>query len=296
MPRGSRLAEWLVVVVAVWAGPLVAADVANLPYRGLCKSMGITFQGDMAQWPGQLPFTLRSELPDVKPADIRLTLQAGDQEIPLPVGEDGRLMLPLERKWFDLDAMIVSNQPQGTLAMSCECNPKLTHEECQFTTVSPHLEDGRIACATLERLAQKSRRQLFERALEKQFGRDVAWRLKAAGKLDELDEPLADPVILLFVKDGKEAATVTVAPPANPFRKAADRWAAVMGRKQEEVVREVGPGMFLVHVPKDATETNPVLVLSDNPTWQCMLMDREGSDTGWPGVASGAGQAPTSDP
>lgn len=278
--RTSRLG---CVLAILWLcrGAIAAAEPATMPYRGLCESIGITFRGDMPQWPEQLPFTIRSEAPGVKPADIRITLRAGAESIPIPVSEDGRFNLPLNRTWFEADALLVSDQPQGTLRMSCEFQAKLTSEEIQFVAVSPHLDCGRISYAALERLAHKSRLQMVERGLEKQFGRDVAWRLKAAGTLAEIEKPAEDPVILLFVEEGREAATVTVAPPGNPLRRFAGRWAAAIGKKQDDVVRTVGQGMFAVHAPKDGTETNPVLTLSDNATWQCMLVDREADDLGW---------------
>lgn len=276
-----RLPGCVLAILCLCRGALVAAEPATMPYRGLCEGMGITFRGDMPQWPEQLPFTIRSEAPDVKPADIRITLQAGAESIPIPVSEDGRFNLPLDRKWFDADALLVSDQPQGTLRMSCEFEAKLTSEEFQFVAVSPHLDGGRISYAALERLALKSRLQMVERGLEKQFGRDVAWRLKAAGTLAEIDKAADDPVILLFVEEGREAATVTVAPPGNPFRRFAGRWAAAIGKKQDDVIHQVGQGMFAVHIPNDGTETNPVFTLSDNPTWQCMLMDREADNLGW---------------
>ena len=280
-PRHRFLSRVVAMLVAC-GGPLLAAEPATLPYRGFCESMGLTFQGDMAHWPEELSLSVRSELPDVQPADIRVTLRAGDEAIPLAVGEDGRFILPLDRKWFEADAVLVSNQPSGTLVMSLEFKPKLTGDEFQIAAVAPHLEAGRIDYATLGRLAHKSRRQMAERALEKQFGRDVAWRLKAAGKLDELDEPVDKPVILLFVEQDQDAAEVAVAPAANPFRRVADRWAAGFGKKKPDIVRRKIPGMFVIEGSKDLTATNPMLVLSDNPTWQCLLLDGDDVEGGGP--------------
>lgn len=278
--RRQRISGCVLVILCTCGAALVAAEPATMPYRGLCESMGITFQADMARWPGELPFTIRSEAPGVKPADIRLVLQAGVESIPIPVTDDGQFTLPLDRKWFDADAVLVSNQPQGTLAMSCEFKQSLATDEVPFGAVSPHVENGRISYATLERLARQSRRRMLERSLEKKFGRDWVWRMKAAGRLDEIEEPADDPVILLFVKEGGAAANVAVTEPANPFRKVAGRWAAALGKKQDDVVRKVTDGMFLVHCPKELADKNPVLTLSDNPTWQCSLMDREADNLG----------------
>lgn len=282
MSPHHRFPSRVLAILCACGGPLLAAETATLPYRGFCESMGLTFQGDTARWPEELSLSVRSELPDVKPADIRLTLQAGDEAIPLAIGEDGRFILPLDRRWFEADAVLVTNQPPGTVAMSCEFNPKLTVDEVQFVAVSPHLEAGRIAYATLERLAHKSRRQMYERALEKQFGRDVAWRMKAAGKLDTLDEPVDKPLILLFVEQEGDAAEVTVAPAANPFRRAADRWAAGFGKKKADIVQRQAPGRFVIAGSKDLAATNPTLVLSDNPTWRCLLLDRDDVEEGQP--------------
>jgi hypothetical protein len=119
---------------------------------------------------------------------------------------------------------------------------------------------------------------MLERALEKKLVQDAARRMRATGMLDEANVAAGDPVILLFVKQDGEAATVAVAAPANPFRKVADKLAAATGRRKPDVVRKVGPGMFLVHHVKDGKDTDLVLMLSDNPNWQCMLMDRAADD------------------
>ena len=144
--------------------------------------------------------------------------------------------------------------------------------------MSPHAKNGRISYATLERLAYQSRGRMLERALEKKIGRDAARGMRATGMLAEDNAAAGDPVILLFVAQDGEAATVAVAAPANPFRKVADTWASATGRRKPDVVRKVGPGMFLVHRAKDGKDADPVLMLSDNPTWQCMLMDRATDD------------------
>ena len=278
MSRRTPLLACLAAMLGTCPWPLAAAEPATAPYRQLCEGLGITFAGDEADQPREIAFSTRSDLPDVKPGDIRLTLQAGDEAIAIPVEADGRFMLPLDRKWFELNAMLVSNQPRGTWRLTCDVRQKLAADEVEFALVSPHAKNGRISYATLERLAYQSRGRMLERALEKKIGRDAARGMRATGMLAEDNAAAGDPVILLFVAQDGEAATVAVAAPANPFRKVADTWASATGRRKPDVVRKVGPGMFLVHRAKDGKDTDPVLMLSDNPTWQCMLMDRATDD------------------
>lgn len=72
--------------------------------------------------------------------------------------------------------------------------------------------------------------------------------------LDEADAAGGDAVILLFVTQDDEEASVAVEAPANPFRTVADKWAAATGRKKADVIRKVGPGMFPVRRMKDGTD------------------------------------------
>lgn len=271
-------------------GPLGAAEQATAPYRALCESLGLTFEGDAAARPRELAFSTRSELPDVTPADIRITLRAGDEAIAIPVGADGRFMLPLDRKWFDADAVLVSNQPKGTWVLSCDVKQNLTAEEIAFTAVSPHVKDGRIPYVALVRLAHDSRRRLLEQVLEKQVGRDVAQRMTATGILDELEKADSDMVILLRATQDAETAEVAIVKPTSPVRRFADRWAAAIEKDKDEVVRRVAPGTFVIERSQEVTEQNPVLTLSDNPSWQCMLIDRHADDVGSP---ESSGTAPT---
>lgn len=60
---------------------------------------------------------VRSTLHGVKPPEIRLTLDDGEQTHRFPIDRRGHVRVPLRADWRDENRQIVSNQPQGTLAL-----------------------------------------------------------------------------------------------------------------------------------------------------------------------------------
>jgi len=60
-------------------------------------------------------YTLISSVTGAPVEGLELHVQLGDQTVPVPVTEDGVVQIPLNREWADANAMVVSNQPKGTL-------------------------------------------------------------------------------------------------------------------------------------------------------------------------------------
>ncbi len=66
---------------------------------------------------GSVPTIVRSSRQDVQPTEIHLTLDDGTRVHRFPVNRRGEVRLPLRTDWRDDDRQIVSNQPDGTLAV-----------------------------------------------------------------------------------------------------------------------------------------------------------------------------------
>ena len=60
-------------------------------------------------------YTVLSSVTGAPVEGLELHVQLGDQTVPVPVTEDGVVQIPLNREWADANAMVVSNQPKGTL-------------------------------------------------------------------------------------------------------------------------------------------------------------------------------------
>jgi len=63
---------------------------------------------------------IKSKLDNVKPQEVELTLTLGEDRFQLVVNADGSFQLPLDEKWNQEAAWILTNQPQGSLILSLQ--------------------------------------------------------------------------------------------------------------------------------------------------------------------------------
>ncbi|MFG0265271.1 MAG: hypothetical protein ACF8AM_08970 [Rhodopirellula sp. JB055] len=81
-----------------------------------------------------ISLTTRSRFPDVKPTDIRITLQTKDGGIPISLDADGKFTLPVTDALRKENPWIIANQPKGSLILKASVN--------LYMRVSPELHNG----------------------------------------------------------------------------------------------------------------------------------------------------------
>jgi hypothetical protein len=91
--------------------PHVIAYADLYPLLRSAASSGVERQSD------SVPTIIRSSRSGVQPSEIRLTLDDGTRVHRFPVNRRGEVHLPLRTDWRDDNRQIVSNQPEGTLAV-----------------------------------------------------------------------------------------------------------------------------------------------------------------------------------
>lgn len=248
------------LLVAVVAGASQAADFAGGPYRDLCRGANVDFSADAALLPREFVCSVQSTLPGVKPDDIRFTINAGDEHYDLPVSGDGTLKLPVSKNLFDSDARLVSNQPKGTLKISGTFDVRV---QAISVPINEHLRDGRIAYSELVKVAIDARRAWIEKTK------------KAAGGLEWAGPDVGDPslhwAIILQATEEIESAKVEIVkePPTasvGPLRKGLRN---LLGERS--TVRKANPGKFLIPYSEELLKQNPMVSLSQNPTWEVAI-------------------------
>ena len=77
---------------------------------------------------------VQSTVPDVRPGSIRLTIERVSGPIDIPIDASGAMQFPFSEALRDENPLIVSNQPNGTLAMygTVQC-PDFERTEMGFT-------------------------------------------------------------------------------------------------------------------------------------------------------------------
>ncbi len=65
-----------------------------------------------------LDVRVKSNAPDIKQSDIRVSLVNDTQSLPLKLDIDGRIELPLREDFYKTNAELLTNQPKGTLSTS----------------------------------------------------------------------------------------------------------------------------------------------------------------------------------
>ena len=96
-----------------------AGDTARIPYaaiRNVLTSNPVEASGHLSTHVQMVPH-VRSKIEGVAPKQIELTLVLGDDRLPLKVSSDGSFQLPTDKKWNHETALILTNQPDGSLVI-----------------------------------------------------------------------------------------------------------------------------------------------------------------------------------
>ena len=220
-----------------------ADEPAMIPYRDLCRLARVRFDGAATAGPRQMSFAARSTNPNVKSSDLRYTLRSGDESHDVAIAEDGAFVLPVNQKWFENSATVVTNQPKGTLVT------RFVFEHVESgVEVTAHLQQGRINfAALLELAAEGCSTAVAEEAAQRADGKEV--------KLD-VAKPDGELVLVVWVSDGDASATVAIV----------DKVVDLPGKP---AVQKRGPGIFVIPLTETLLKENPELALSENPSWKC---------------------------
>jgi len=113
MPFRALLALFLAVTaLPAFAGwrEVPYAEVARMPL-GLQKADP---QGVFTAWYRIKPAKGQAALPP----GLEFRIRVGDQVIPMPIGPDGRIVIPARPDWAEQGAVVLVNQPKGSFEMS----------------------------------------------------------------------------------------------------------------------------------------------------------------------------------
>jgi hypothetical protein len=113
------------------AATSVAAETARMQYATLLAvaNIDLTANGVATQSVG---FSTRSRLPDVRPSDIRITLETKDGHRTLPLDSDGNFALPVSAALAKENPWISTNQPKGTMVTTAVVTITLRNIEPEF--------------------------------------------------------------------------------------------------------------------------------------------------------------------
>jgi hypothetical protein len=97
-----------------------AQEYASIPYRALYQAAQTDFANgtDTPRLDQTVTFSVRSVRDDVSPQEIRLTLTTKNARTSLIVSDIGEFNLPLSKELADDGAIVLSNQPKGSLILS----------------------------------------------------------------------------------------------------------------------------------------------------------------------------------
>ncbi|MGN6543968.1 MAG: hypothetical protein ACTHK7_02890 [Aureliella sp.] len=139
----------LLIAVSLW-GQLALAEepveFATIPCREIIAVMDATSTDPGPSSAAVLSYSIRSDLPGVAPKDITLQLRAGTTTCDIVVDEHGRFTLTYDQELIDADAVLVSNQPKGSLRVSISTSFDLSAITLDMRNL---LTDGRIAYVKL---------------------------------------------------------------------------------------------------------------------------------------------------
>jgi hypothetical protein len=112
----KRTAIWLGICALVSLScPLRAADQARLPYALIYQiqqkeaSLALTYTNL------QVFLRMKSSLPEVKVADLKVYIDSKDGPIPVALDPNGKFSVPMRDSLLAENPMILVNQPKGTM-------------------------------------------------------------------------------------------------------------------------------------------------------------------------------------
>ena len=92
-------------------------EPATLPYRAVCQIAQLDFSDTTGFTNQVIRFSVASKNPDVAISDIRMWIDAESGRIPLPIGTNGVLSLPIIPDLLAQNPRIVANQPKGSMEL-----------------------------------------------------------------------------------------------------------------------------------------------------------------------------------
>jgi hypothetical protein len=97
---------------------LAAGEGARLPYREICRIQQA--QEALARDHQNLALVLQiqSTLPNVKCSDLQAFIDAKAGPIPVPVGANGAISVPVREDLLAQDPWVIVNQPKGTMQLN----------------------------------------------------------------------------------------------------------------------------------------------------------------------------------
>lgn len=236
-----------------------SGEQAKLPYQYLCQISGARFNSP--DLPREMSFTAASTRPGVKPSDIRLTLLSGDQSHEIAVAADGGFVLPVRQLWFDNNATLVANQPKGTMTVKVAIELKNVQ-----TSVTSHLTNGRIAYARLVTLALSGIKAAESKA---------AQQMGVESTQVATDYKCGESVMLVWANESYDSANAIIERGEHDSNLELVREEPCEANSEKEQVRKLGQGYFVVPYSEALCRENPTLSLTENPTWQCLMIAAE---------------------
>lgn len=193
-------------------------DPAIMPYADAYK-----FQTQVSQVPHdkvRMRLQVKSNDKAVAPADIRIRLSGDNTDIPVPLGPEGDVEIPLSAEALADKAEFVTNQKKGSLAVHLSLSPKLA-------------EDGRIEYT--DALASFDQARLLMKEI-------IPWYFR-------LLIPNPNALRVCFEREGGRAELITPAGP-QPLEIKGKRQCAVLALDADEAAQR----MALVFSPPYKTE------------------------------------------
>ena len=239
-----------------------AEEVDQYPYRVICRGMNIDFSRDTPPPPREMELTVHSTLPTVTLSDIRFTLKGPDESHDIAVSPSGSCRLPVSKALFDADAVLVSNQPKGTVGFESSVSHSL---DLATAECGPHIIDGRIDYEKLATLATEARERARKKLEEKNGGEYLLAKPDATDGLWYIVLRVSQDADSAKAEIVEETPGADVGPVRQAFRKLV---------KKPSPSIQVAPGVFLLPYSDALRKRNPVISLSKNPSWTCVIVEK----------------------
>lgn len=281
----------LLIAVSLWGQLALAeepAQFATIPYREICPAVDLQTTDSEKSNGAVYSYTVRSRLPGVAPKDITLQLRSGTTTRDIDVDENGRFTLTFDQELIDADAVLVSNQPKGSLHLSFSTS---IDSSAMTLDLRDRLTDGRIAY-----------RKLYDAALAK---RVAAVDAASAGYLKRLanvpggTQPENASVrpftvggssshegkYLLLWPEGKGSVAT-----ARLEKNRSSVFAGLFSETYPEgfsslsgepLLRRDKEGAYCLRCGEQLRARNPDVVLSTKHQWRCALFSREELQQFW---------------
>ena len=111
--------RWLIILLAISgiSTSTNAQDLATIPYRVLLEMADVDLK-EVASVSGEtMSLTTTSTNPQVPTSAIKIDLVAGKTRRPLTIADDGRFELPISQELVDSNAILITNQPKGSMRL-----------------------------------------------------------------------------------------------------------------------------------------------------------------------------------